>query len=253
MKFRLERPATIRAGAALLSGKRDRERTAYVVKGGRAALDYWLKFRGDEPGPLLVPVSKSGTITLRRMTTQALMLRLRRRCKQAGVDRCSPHDLEDDPPLRPPRRRGAAPGRDAAPRSVPGSARTAGTARSLASPRRIPGAGLLMGPTGLGKHPPVGPPGRGCAPEYVRLTNSGACGLLAIARRGPRCSPAAVSTNGRSLRRHPRRPSVRSGVQPEGERSGSPHTAPPLWGRLVAASGSATRTSPGRPAGVSAP
>ena len=55
---------------------------AYVVKGGRAALDYWLKFRGDEPGPLLVPVSKSGTVTLRRMTTQALMLRLRHRCKQ---------------------------------------------------------------------------------------------------------------------------------------------------------------------------
>lgn len=27
------------------------------------------------------------------MTAQALMLRLRRRCKQAGVDRCSPHDL----------------------------------------------------------------------------------------------------------------------------------------------------------------
>ena len=38
-------------------------------------------------------MSKSGTITLRRMTTQALMLRLRRRCQQAGVQRCSPHDL----------------------------------------------------------------------------------------------------------------------------------------------------------------
>ncbi len=74
-------------------GKRDRERTAYVVNGGRAALDFWLEFRGDDPGSLLVPVSKSGTITLRRMSTQALMLRLRRRCGQAGVRRCSPHDL----------------------------------------------------------------------------------------------------------------------------------------------------------------
>ena len=73
------------------AGKQHRERTAYVVDGGRDALDYWLKFRGDDPGPLLVPVSKSGTITLRRMTTQAL--RLRRRYQQAGVQRCSPHDL----------------------------------------------------------------------------------------------------------------------------------------------------------------
>ena len=80
-------------GTLRVIGKRDRERTAYVVKGGRAALDYWLKFRGDDPGPLLVPVSKSGTITLRRMTTQALLLRLRLRCQQAGVQRCSPHDL----------------------------------------------------------------------------------------------------------------------------------------------------------------
>ena len=75
------------------AGKQHRERTAYVVTGGRAALDYWLKFRGDDPGPLLVPVSKSGTITLRRMSTQALLLRLRRRCEQAGVRRCAPHDL----------------------------------------------------------------------------------------------------------------------------------------------------------------
>ena len=27
------------------------------------------------------------------MTTQALLFRLRRRCQQAGVQRCSPHDL----------------------------------------------------------------------------------------------------------------------------------------------------------------
>ena len=60
------------------------------MKGGGAALDYWLKFRGDDPGPLLVPVSKSGTITLRRITTQALMLRLRRRCEQAGVRQMLP-------------------------------------------------------------------------------------------------------------------------------------------------------------------
>ena len=48
-------------GTLRVIGKRDRERTAYVVKGGRADLDYWLKFRSDDPGPLVVPVSKSGT------------------------------------------------------------------------------------------------------------------------------------------------------------------------------------------------
>ena len=75
------------------AGKQRRERIAYVVDGGRAALGHWLKFRGDDPGPLLVPVSKSGIITLRRMSTQALLLRLRRRCEQARVRQCSPHDL----------------------------------------------------------------------------------------------------------------------------------------------------------------
>ena len=136
-------------GTLRVIGKRDRERTAYVVKGGRAAVDYWLRFRGDDPGPLLVPVSKSGTITLRRMTTQGPpapapaplpagrgptllparpppVLRERPVGSRGGPRHGSgPRGArrpEDDPPLRPPRRRGAAPGRDAAPRSVPRSA-----------------------------------------------------------------------------------------------------------------------------------
>ena len=74
-------------------GKRDRERTAYVVKSGRAALDYWLKFRGDDPGPLLVPVPKSGTITLCRNDHGGPP------CCDSGdaasrarVRQCSPHD-----------------------------------------------------------------------------------------------------------------------------------------------------------------
>ena len=57
-----ERPPPLN-GTVRVIGKRDRERTAYVARGDRAALDYWLKFRGADPGPLLVPVSKSGTVT----------------------------------------------------------------------------------------------------------------------------------------------------------------------------------------------
>lgn len=72
------------AGTLRVIGNRDHERIAYVVKGDRAALDYWLTFRGDEPGPLLVPVSESGAITVHRITTEALVLRLRCRGKQAG-------------------------------------------------------------------------------------------------------------------------------------------------------------------------
>ena len=53
----------------------------------------WLALRGDSPGPLLCPVSRTGKVELRRVTAQALMTALLRRAGEAGVGHFSPHDL----------------------------------------------------------------------------------------------------------------------------------------------------------------
>ena len=72
-------------GALRVIGKGDKERTAYVGKGGMDAFTDWLEMRGDDPGPFLVPVDHVGRLTVRRITPRALMCRLRRRTAQAGI------------------------------------------------------------------------------------------------------------------------------------------------------------------------
>ena len=82
------------SGALRVIGKGNRERIVYAPTGGKAALDAWLAVRGAHPGPLLAPVSKAGTVQAGKgMTAQALMLRLKRRARQAAIAECSPHDL----------------------------------------------------------------------------------------------------------------------------------------------------------------
>ena len=77
-----------------VTGKGDKERLVYLEDGGtRRALNAWLRERGDEPGPLLCPVSKQGTIVLRRLSAQAVYKALRKRAREAGIARLSPHDL----------------------------------------------------------------------------------------------------------------------------------------------------------------
>ena len=82
-----------KTGAIRILGKGNRERTVFAVNGGRDALEAWLDHRGREPGPLVCRVSQRGKVRLRRVTPQALMMRLRRRAEEAGIARCSPHDL----------------------------------------------------------------------------------------------------------------------------------------------------------------
>ena len=82
------------SGALCVIGKGNRERIVYAPTGGQAALDAWLAIRGEDAGPLLAPVSKAGTVQAGKgMSAQALMLRLKRRAKQARIAECSPHDL----------------------------------------------------------------------------------------------------------------------------------------------------------------
>jgi site-specific recombinase XerD len=81
------------SGELQVRGKGDKERLAHLGNGARAALEAWLEVRGQDPGALLCPVGKGGGVKLRAMTAQAVLLTLRKRARQAGVDRFSPHDL----------------------------------------------------------------------------------------------------------------------------------------------------------------
>lgn len=75
------------------SGKGNKARMGYVPSGAREAVALWLEARGEEVGPLLLPVLKSGRIVHRRLTDQAVLMILMKRAEQAGVKHLSPHDL----------------------------------------------------------------------------------------------------------------------------------------------------------------
>lgn len=74
-------------------GKGGRERVAYLSAGGPAIIAAWLQVRGARPGPLLCPINPSGWVDVRPLSGQALILRLKERCRQAGIRPCSPRDL----------------------------------------------------------------------------------------------------------------------------------------------------------------
>lgn len=87
------------AGRLLVRGKGNKERTVFVPGGSAQALDVWLVARGDEPGPLLHPVTKvgekgkGGVIQRRRMTGGAVAQLVVRLAEQAKVASFSPHDM----------------------------------------------------------------------------------------------------------------------------------------------------------------
>lgn len=80
-------------GLVLREAKGSKDRTAYAANGTGLALEAWLDVRGDEPGPLFVPVNKAGRVQMRRMSTQAVYGLLQKRVGQGAVSACSPHDL----------------------------------------------------------------------------------------------------------------------------------------------------------------
>lgn len=92
------------------SGKGNRDRTVYVANGSEDAVKAWLGHRGDEPGPLFCPITKSGSLLRGQRlggsraaeapdrsgslpTGHAVYELLRKRAKEAGVREFSPHDL----------------------------------------------------------------------------------------------------------------------------------------------------------------
>ncbi len=79
-------------GAITIKGKGNKQRKGFVTNGSREALDAWLAFRGDQPGPLFLPVKKGGLIERRRMSNGAVAELVRRLASKAKVPSFSPHD-----------------------------------------------------------------------------------------------------------------------------------------------------------------
>lgn len=80
-------------GRLVIHGKRNKERTAYLINGAARAMADWLTIRGGAAGALFFPVNKGGMIAERRMTNQAIYNLLSKRGAEAGVSDFSPHDL----------------------------------------------------------------------------------------------------------------------------------------------------------------
>jgi len=81
-----------------VTGKRNKERMAYIVNETASLIDWWLRLRGNKPGPLFLPYQGYfGLIDCellhKRMTTQTIYDLLVRRGEQANIEKFSPHDL----------------------------------------------------------------------------------------------------------------------------------------------------------------
>ena len=74
-------------------GKGHKERVVYLQNGARTAMGDWLAIRGQGAGPLFLRLRKGGVLVQARLTDQAVLDILQRRCAEAGVTSCSPHDL----------------------------------------------------------------------------------------------------------------------------------------------------------------
>jgi len=76
-----------------VKGKGGKERLLFVCSGALYALMDWISVRGDHPGPLFNPITKSGQIHPRKLSEQAVYAILKKRAEEAGIGRFSPHDL----------------------------------------------------------------------------------------------------------------------------------------------------------------
>jgi integrase len=74
-------------------GKGGKDRTVYLSSQAIRVVLSWLAVRGDAPGPLLCPVNKGKRVTLRRLTSQAVLFILQKRGEEAGVAAFSTHDF----------------------------------------------------------------------------------------------------------------------------------------------------------------
>ncbi len=75
-------------------GKGGKDRLTYLAEtGAQPIVAEWLNLRGEEAGPLFLPINKAGRLARRRLSDQAVLYILDKRAKAAGVAAFSPHDL----------------------------------------------------------------------------------------------------------------------------------------------------------------
>jgi site-specific recombinase XerD len=77
----------------VIKGKGGKDRIVYLPDTASHAVVNWLKIRGKNPGALLCPILKGGQIQYRHMSSQAVLLVVQKRAKQAEVKVFSPHDF----------------------------------------------------------------------------------------------------------------------------------------------------------------
>jgi len=75
------------------SGKGRVDRTVYLSPGATKIVNDWLEIRTQKPGALLCQVNKSGRVVQQRLTPQAILFILQKRCKEVGLEHFSPHDM----------------------------------------------------------------------------------------------------------------------------------------------------------------
>lgn len=75
------------------NAKGGKDRTVYLPDGALPIVEDWLEIRGRKAGALLCHINKSGAVTLRQLTPQAVLFILEKRGAEAGVTNFSAHDF----------------------------------------------------------------------------------------------------------------------------------------------------------------
>lgn len=83
-----------KTGMIILTGKRNKQRTAYLTNGALDAVLDWLDLRGSDGKALFTAINRGGRLnTSKPITAQAIYNMLSKRAGEAGVSSFSPHDL----------------------------------------------------------------------------------------------------------------------------------------------------------------
>ena len=81
-------------GALVLTGKRNKQRTAYISIGALEAVRDWLAIRGSVGSALFVAINKGGKLdTSKGINSQAIYNMLAKRAQDARIKNFSPHDM----------------------------------------------------------------------------------------------------------------------------------------------------------------
>lgn len=81
------------ASLTIRHGKGNKARITYLADFARDRLEQWLALRPIVDGPIFLRIHRSGAISDSGLTDQAVRQILTRRCAEAGVAACSPHDF----------------------------------------------------------------------------------------------------------------------------------------------------------------